>query len=64
MVEEMRQNLASTGTNASGRTSASLRVVMTDTGGQILEERSKVEQAERYRTISQASSANGLSTKG
>lgn len=35
MVEEMRQNLASTGTNASGRTSASLRVVMTDTGGQI-----------------------------
>lgn len=35
MVEEMRDNLTSTGTNASGRTSASLRVVMTDTGGQI-----------------------------
>lgn len=35
MVEEMRTNLASTGTNASGRTSQSLRVVMTDTGGQI-----------------------------
>lgn len=35
MVEEMRANLASTGTNASGRTSQSLRVVMTDTGGQI-----------------------------
>lgn len=35
MVDEMRQNLASTGTNASGRTSQSLRVVMTDTGGQI-----------------------------
>lgn len=35
MVSEMRQNLASTGTNASGRTSQSLRVVMTDTGGQI-----------------------------
>ena len=35
MVEAMRQNLASTSTNASGRTSQSLRVVMTDTGGQI-----------------------------
>ena len=35
MVAEMRDNLASTGTNASGRTSQSLRVVMTDTGGQI-----------------------------
>ena len=35
MVAEMRQNLAKTNTNASGRTSASLRVVMTDTGGQI-----------------------------
>lgn len=35
MVAEMRDNLASTGTNASGRTSASLRVVMTNTGGQI-----------------------------
>lgn len=35
MVEEMRSNLASTSTNASGRTSASLRVVMTNTGGQI-----------------------------
>ncbi len=35
MVAEMRDNLASTKTNASGRTSTSLRVVMTDTGGQI-----------------------------
>lgn len=35
MVAEMRDNLAKTNTNASGRTSASLRVVMTDTGGQI-----------------------------
>ena len=35
MVSEMRENLAKTKTNASGRTSASLRVVMTDTGGQI-----------------------------
>ena len=35
MVAEMRDNLAKTKTNASGRTSASLRVVMTDTGGQI-----------------------------
>lgn len=35
MVAEMRENLAKTNTNASGRTSASLRVVMTDTGGQI-----------------------------
>ena len=31
----MRENLAKTGTNASGRTSASLRVVMTENGGQI-----------------------------
>ncbi len=31
----MCDNLAKTKTNASGRTSASLRVVMTDTGGQI-----------------------------
>ena len=31
----MRENLAKTKTNASGRTSASLRVVMTNTGGQI-----------------------------
>lgn len=35
MVSEMRENLAKTNTNASGRTSASLRVVMTNTGGQI-----------------------------
>ena len=35
MVAEMRDNLASTNTNASGRTSASLRVVMTNTGGEI-----------------------------
>lgn len=35
MVAEMRENLAKTGTNASGRTSASLRVVMTENGGQI-----------------------------
>ena len=35
MVAEMRENLAKTNPNASGRTSASLRVVMTDTGGQI-----------------------------
>lgn len=35
MVAEMRDNLAKTGTNASGRTSQSLRVVMTNTGGQI-----------------------------
>ena len=35
MVAEMRDNLAKTGTNASGRTSASLRVVMTNTGGEI-----------------------------
>lgn len=35
MVAEMRENLAKTNTNASGRTSASLRVVMTDTGGEI-----------------------------
>lgn len=35
MVAEMRDNLAKTNTNASGRTSQSLRVVMTDTGGQI-----------------------------
>jgi hypothetical protein len=35
MVAEMRENLASTNTNASGRTSASLRVVMTNTGGEI-----------------------------
>ena len=35
MVEEMRQNLASTGTNASGRTSASLRVEVDDVGGRI-----------------------------
>jgi hypothetical protein len=35
MVAEMRDNLASTKTNASGRTSASLRVVMTENGGQI-----------------------------
>ena len=35
MVEEMRQNLASTGTNASGRTSASLRVEVDATGGRI-----------------------------
>lgn len=35
MVAEMRDNLAKTKTNASGRTSASLRVVMTDTGGEI-----------------------------
>ena len=35
MVAEMRDNLAKTKTNASGRTSQSLRVVMTDTGGQI-----------------------------
>lgn len=35
MVAEMRDNLASTKTNASGRTSQSLRVVMTNTGGQI-----------------------------
>ena len=35
MVSEMRENLAKTKTNASGRTSASLRVVMTDNGGQI-----------------------------
>ena len=35
MVSEMRENLAKTKTNASGRTSASLRVVMTENGGQI-----------------------------
>lgn len=35
MVSEMRENLAKTNTNASGRTSASLRVVMTNTGGEI-----------------------------
>lgn len=35
MVAEMRDNLAKTKTNASGRTSASLRVVMTNTGGEI-----------------------------
>lgn len=35
MVSEMRDNLAKTKTNASGRTSASLRVVMTNTGGEI-----------------------------
>ncbi len=35
MVAEMRENLASTKTNASGRTSASLRVEMTDEGGRI-----------------------------
>lgn len=35
MVAEMRENLAKTNTNASGRTSASLRVVMTNTGGEI-----------------------------
>ena len=35
MVAEMRDNLAKTNTNASGRTSASLRVVMTNTGGEI-----------------------------
>ena len=35
MVEEMRQNLASTGTNASGRTSASLRVEVDNVGGRI-----------------------------
>lgn len=35
MVAEMRENLASTKTNASGRTSQSLRVVMTNTGGEI-----------------------------
>lgn len=35
MVSEMRDNLANTKTNASGRTSASLRVVMTNTGGEI-----------------------------
>lgn len=35
MVEEMRANLASTGTNASGRTSASLRVEVDATGGRI-----------------------------
>ena len=35
MVAEMRDNLAKTGTNASGRTSQSLRVVMTNTGGEI-----------------------------
>lgn len=35
MVSEMRDNLAKTNTNASGRTSASLRVVMTENGGQI-----------------------------
>lgn len=33
MVGEIKANLASTNTNASGRTSQSLRVVMTDTGG-------------------------------
>lgn len=35
MVAQIRSNLESTGTNASGRTSASLRVVMTNTGGEI-----------------------------
>lgn len=35
MVAEMRDNLAKTNTNASGRTSQSLRVVMTENGGQI-----------------------------
>jgi hypothetical protein len=35
MVAEMRDNLAKTNTNASGHTSASLRVVMTNTGGEI-----------------------------
>lgn len=35
MVAEMRDNLANTKTNASGRTSASLRVVITNTGGEI-----------------------------
>lgn len=35
MVSEIRENLAKTKTNASGRTSTSLRVVMTENGGQI-----------------------------